>query len=311
MAAAAALLLACSLSFAAYSMALSTLNEGLWKDAETRATQITDRAANLKDRAEKATGEFNGYKKIGDNLVGNVEKRVQWLELLMAINQALPQDDDVQATPRKTSRERKQLHITSIDCQQVDDLSQWFAAVKQWYKPLGEPAAGSPPPGPLPPGDAAGPPAGQPNASLPGGTPGGPDPGPSGKGWVIRIQGRHYHNKEGCRAKRRVRPQHAHAEPRRRRNQSPNRRRQNGNRLLERPGHQLPRAHQSGKNRNRSDRQSQPDRRRPGGDGRRGAGPARNGAGRRRRGKRSSACPSSPSSCSSVGSQRRPASGTP
>ena len=127
-AAAAALLLACSLSFAAYSMALSTLNEGLWKDAETRATQITDRAADLKDRAEKATGEFNGYKKIGDNLVGNVEKRVQWLELLMAINQALPQDDRLQDPTPEDIRERKQLHITSIDCQQVDDLSQWFAA---------------------------------------------------------------------------------------------------------------------------------------------------------------------------------------
>ncbi len=155
-----------------------------------RATQITGRAADLKDRTDKAVKEFDGYKSIGDNLVGHVEKRVQWLELLKAINQALPVDD-----PKHDDiRERNQLHITSIDCQQVDDLSQWFAGVKQWYKPLSELPGGAPAQG-----GAPGPPGGQPGGPLPGGAPGGPESGPSGKGWVIAIHGRHYHNnKEGA-----------------------------------------------------------------------------------------------------------------
>ena len=284
-AAAAALLLACSLSFASYASALWTLEEAKWRDAETQAKDIADRAARLKDGADKAVVEFNGYKQIGDNLVGNVEKRVQWLELLAAINEALPRDDHKEM-PKDATKEAqqdaimkwKELHVESIDCQQVERpggvVCRREAVVHAAGRACGGARAGSALAGSARAGrrpGAAGRPAGR---ALAGRGPGRPRPRTLGK----RLG--HPHPRAALPqqrrrlAKRRIRPQHAHAKPGQRTNQSPHRQRQNGNRLLEGPRHRLSRPHQSGKNRNRSDRQSQPDRRRPGGDGRSGAGPA-------------------------------------
>ncbi len=199
-AAAAALLLACSLSFAAYSTSLSTVGGGLWRAAEDRATQVaareTDPVRGYKKRTEDAKNEYLDVKRIGDHLVSNIEGRVSWLELLKAINEAMPRDDPKQV-PDKIY-DRNEVHITNLECQQVDDLSKWFAAVKQYYAPLGGtvPAAAAAPGKPAAPGAAAGnpPPPGKPGVPPVGTALG--DPEPSGAGWVIAIKGYHYHNHE-------------------------------------------------------------------------------------------------------------------
>ncbi len=67
-----------------------------------------------------------GVKKIGDSLVSNIEGRVSWLELLKAINESLPQDDP-NKVPDKIW-DRNEVHITNLECQQVDDLAKWFAS---------------------------------------------------------------------------------------------------------------------------------------------------------------------------------------
>ena len=70
-----------------------------------------------------------------------MEGRIRWLELLKAVNGCLPSDpprkagDDAPAMP---IAERKELHITNLDCQQVEDVSQWYAGVKQWDTPVAD-----------------------------------------------------------------------------------------------------------------------------------------------------------------------------
>ena len=93
-AAAAVLLLGCSISFAAYSLALGTVDVDRWKSAEADATQLVNDATKYKTGAEQARTEFDGTRQIGQNLVGNVEGRLRWLELLTAVNACLPTGED-------------------------------------------------------------------------------------------------------------------------------------------------------------------------------------------------------------------------
>jgi len=257
-AAAALLMLGCSISFAAYSLALNTVKEETWKTAEQTATTTSTKASGYVTGFQQAQEEFNKIKTIGDNLVDNVEGRLLWLELLQAVNQCLPPYDLAmageaaapqapEAAPKtpderaKTIARQETLHVTNIDAQYVEDLSTWFAAVKGagWYQPIeseadqaapaaggvpaeapagGGPAAGPPAggppaaaapagaagaagaPGAAAPGAGAAPGAAQPAGASPGAAAGaaegaeGAGEGPSGPGWIVRIQGYHYHN---------------------------------------------------------------------------------------------------------------------
>jgi type IV pilus assembly protein PilM len=197
-AAAALIMLACSVSFASYSLQLGTVNEGMWKTAEDGATRVSGQSDTLKKRAETAVGMFRDTENIGKHLVSNVEGRTRWLALLRAINESLPPHQwavvatgsnppravdqtppgEFSKPPPKDVAERNQVQITNIDCQQVDDLSKWFAGVKPWYVPLG----GAPPGGTAP------------GATAPGAGGEAADAGPAGPGMIVQLVGYHYHN---------------------------------------------------------------------------------------------------------------------
>jgi len=117
--------------------------------------------------------------KTGQHLVGNVDNRVLWLELLRAISECLPRPDPPEKRP-KDSDNWKELHIQSLECQKVEDLATWYQGVKD-KPPLNKNAP------------AADPSAGAVAAGA--GTDGtGPDLGPTGPGWVVQLTGYHYHN---------------------------------------------------------------------------------------------------------------------
>ncbi len=191
-AAAALILLGTTISYAAYSLALNTVDLAVWKQPELQASQLTTDAGDLKSKADQAIDAYKATDQIGQHLVGNVEGRVRWLELIKAINQSLPQNapakpEDPSLSLADRISNREQLHVTNVDCQRVDDVSQWYAKVKRW-EPEGSDSAA-----------AAGnsPPAGQPSPagnSAPDAASGGAEP--KGPGWIIRIDGYHYHNSD-------------------------------------------------------------------------------------------------------------------
>jgi type IV pilus assembly protein PilM len=210
-AAAAALLLGFSLTFMGYSRALGVMSPQRYADAEQQAAQVAKQSQSLQQEKSSAESGLQATDQVGQNLVSHVEGRVQWLELLRAINECLPRDPE-DRRPQEIER-RNQLNIVNIESQYMPDLSQWFALVQQWYQPMGEGAAGgagtapavqggsglapgvpgagllAPGGGPL--GPAAGPlaaPAPAPGAG------GGSVQGPSGPGYVIQLTGYHYHN---------------------------------------------------------------------------------------------------------------------
>jgi len=153
LAAAATLLLGCTVSFAASSLALSGVSPNRFGSAEQRAKQVVDTAKRHQQDLSSVESEFDRIKAIGQNLTGNVEGRLLWLELLTAINQALPQyrlqaqavaaqvaaETDAAATedPKKQAEvleAREEIHITSLDANYFDDLSMWWQRTGGWYK---------------------------------------------------------------------------------------------------------------------------------------------------------------------------------
>jgi type IV pilus assembly protein PilM len=189
-AAAAILLLGCTLSFVSHSRVLATVENDAWTKAESEADRVEKWAAGLMSEYNAADSEFKSINQIGANLTGNVEGRLVWLELLTAINQCLPSDPE-DARPEDISH-RNELHITAIDCQKTDDLAAWFTVMKDrgWYEPPAETeldvtAAAGAPASEEADGEAAGADGAAGDEEI---------AGPSGPGWVVQLTGYHYHN---------------------------------------------------------------------------------------------------------------------
>ena len=122
--------------------------------------------------------------------MGNVEGRIRWLELLKAINACLPTGEDPK--PARTAKKRwptqisrrKELHVTNIDCQQVDDES----GVVRRREEVGRNRAGRRRHNA---GDCG---ARRPPAAAPADNPAGAQPTPSQPCGSSNSRGHHYHN---------------------------------------------------------------------------------------------------------------------
>ena len=210
-AAAATLLLGCGISFGAYALAMNSVDASSWKSVIEQADQVAQKSNDLKKESGEAESGFKSTDQIGQHLVGNVEGRIRWLELMRAIDQCLPPHDyrkpdakivDPQndAPPKTLDPEslraeienREELHVKNLECQYCDDVSTWYSLVKQWdvaAQSGGTPAAtgdavAAPAPAAAAPAPGAGEQSGE-QANL---------SGPKGPGWIIKIEGHHYHN---------------------------------------------------------------------------------------------------------------------
>ena len=96
-AAAAVIMLACTISYAAHSLQVATVKESRWKldgkSLETEATSADTRSKDLIGREQAAWAKYNETKKKGDHLINNLENRRRWLEFLSAVDKCLPADD--------------------------------------------------------------------------------------------------------------------------------------------------------------------------------------------------------------------------
>ncbi len=136
--AAAALLLAgMAVNYTRHVSALSTVDiEGEW-------SQPISASKSLKGDADRFSGEnttlkekFNSIGQIGSNLQSNSDGRLLWLELLKAVDAALPKDLRPEAERQKTAEDvtkRNELHISSMDCQYFADSATWFSRIQDIY----------------------------------------------------------------------------------------------------------------------------------------------------------------------------------
>ena len=199
----AALLLGITINFFGHWRAWNSVHEDKFKDAMRQADASAGMARSASSAYDEAKGEFEQINNIGEGLVGNVDGRLLWPEMLTALNQCLPSDPEGQR-PDDVAQ-RNEIHITSLDCQWFPELSNWFNSgigekIKKAKSAMqGPPAVAAVPADAV--GDGvAGAPAGapmpDPGMPPPPAEPEMPDPGPNGSGWVIQLTGYHYHNKD-------------------------------------------------------------------------------------------------------------------
>jgi len=202
--AAAVVMLACTISYAAHSMQFSTVKDSQWKPLESKVSEVDRESKRLIADEAVAQKKFEETKAHGDHLVNNLEGRKHWLEFLKAVDECLPKDSKpmpstTEIAALKTAlSQRKQMLVTNLDSQQIEDVSKWFALVKPWYYPIAD-SPGAPP---LPDASSGAAPgvATMPNAGIAtsAGNPGAENTdNPHGPGLIVQIYGKHYHNAEG------------------------------------------------------------------------------------------------------------------
>jgi type IV pilus assembly protein PilM len=225
------MMLACAFSFVFTYRVLSEVQDHYsvsgvdWKKAEEAMAGHKTISDGHKADLEVQKAKLDFMSKVGEEVVGSGDRRIQWMELMMAIRVALPVTEGL-ATGEYISHkdkpldERRELYIEHIESEYFPDLAIWWANGQVQVKnydlmkfldskfPADKPAAG----GQVEPtasdtepttGDASS----TPDASSTADASGGQEvaatssvaglnlPGPTGAGWIIELKGYHYFNK--------------------------------------------------------------------------------------------------------------------
>ena len=134
-AAAAALLLGVTIQFAGVSSAHSRIHTDAFKRAGDSVQRVQTFSQGLRSGTSNAVSAFNSVDEIGRSLTSNVEGRLAWLELLRAVNAALPQSQpNATREQRPTTSENfakiDRVFIQSIESVTADSLSAWFEPLR-------------------------------------------------------------------------------------------------------------------------------------------------------------------------------------
>jgi type IV pilus assembly protein PilM len=174
-AAVAALLVGLTINyFGHYSSLMSADVSDPQMSAAIKSAQSTaSDAKKLADDHGALKAEFEKVSLIGDSLQSNVDGRLLWLEVLKAIDAALPKDTRPPEQRQETEEDvakRPELHIESMECEYFADLTPWQTSItanlrkKAAAPTAAEPGAADPnavpaTDGETPPGDVTAPPA--------------------------------------------------------------------------------------------------------------------------------------------------------
>ncbi len=132
----AGLLMACSFNFFFHYNAWSGVHESVWSGAINEVNGVESTSTRYKKEFDDRKTELLRVTNIGEELVGNVDRRLLWLELLSAISASLPRTDfstakDVPAGTIPDHKQfpinkRKEIHIEYIETEFFPDLTVWF-----------------------------------------------------------------------------------------------------------------------------------------------------------------------------------------
>lgn len=215
-AAAALLLLGCTIGYFGKWREWSSGRDPAYGPANAEADRATAAAKSAKDDYEAAATKYKQWESDGEQLAGINERRLLWAEMLKAVNDCLPRDpqdkdkkdelEKLKATDyEKYQSTRDCIYIDALDCQFFPDMAAWVAEATRRENELKMAAAGGSAvaapngnaEGTTDPASQATPPTGPPADAAP--APGGGEPGqgaPTNGGWVIQITGHHFHNED-------------------------------------------------------------------------------------------------------------------
>ncbi len=155
------------------------VNNVSWQQAESAVQSVQSLSSAKQGKDEQLKAESKRLTAVGEELVGNADRRLSWLEMLRAVNLALPttpgvapgEIPDIEELPLG---KRHELHVQYVENQYVEDLSKWFndELKKKYLDSRPTPAVVAEPPtagaeGAAAQGAAGGPAAGGPAAGGP------------------------------------------------------------------------------------------------------------------------------------------------
>jgi type IV pilus assembly protein PilM len=190
------------------------VSEAKWSAALQKADATKKESDSEKSTDQQKLQQVQLLTKVGEEVSGNADRRILWLELLYSVFKALDRPEGMDGVGLPSPKDvpyykRSDIHFTRWDCKYYDDLSTWYTQpVAEAYEDdkrgrldrlrLNKPAA--PDAGAAGAGAVAAAPAADAAADGAAATTdpaAGGDAAPgalSGPGWVIQLNGYHYHN---------------------------------------------------------------------------------------------------------------------
>jgi type IV pilus assembly protein PilM len=167
-----------------YAAAFGKANEVKKQSGEAQSA-----IGQVRDRQKAAIDQQQWLAKVRN-------RRFETLDMMRAVQSLLPRDEG--DSPPENPADRQEMHIERLDCQYFPDLATWFGGLKQQWDETHvkeeKPAAAEPgadgQPTETPAADAAASPEDAPPDQEPAVT------GPAGPGWVVELQGYHFHNEQ-------------------------------------------------------------------------------------------------------------------
>lgn len=135
-AAAALMLLGATISFGSHVSHWQTSKDSAFGSLVSQAKSITDEVSSFNTQKEEEEKKFNDNKTIGNDLLVNAGRSVEWLELMKIIDAALPSDPagvNIQDIP---IQRRNQVQIENIEAQPFGKVELWkeYVTKARYYK---------------------------------------------------------------------------------------------------------------------------------------------------------------------------------
>ncbi|MCA9140081.1 MAG: type IV pilus assembly protein PilM, partial [Planctomycetales bacterium] len=155
----------------------------IWKSANVAVTAMEGLAEEHRKTDGELEKKLTFLNAVGEEITGDAENRVLWMELIRGVNQMIPRgkyegfEDGKLPSPKELPyKDRIDFQITSFETKYYDDISPWYTKREKrfadekaaWEQQMGIKRA---------PGEA-------PTPIVP----------PTGAYWVIELQGYHYFN---------------------------------------------------------------------------------------------------------------------
>lgn len=175
----AALLIGLATHYAFTEHSWSTTHPNIWSEATGAVSNMSSYHQTHVKRDGELESKLNYLSTLGKEVSGNAERRLLWLEVLQAINAAIPREDYPEGEAPNAKEfpleDRIDIHITEVETKHFDELGEWWTEKRatrfqeemaNWEKVM--------------------------DRDLP------EDfdltEGPAGPGWVIQLRGYHYYN---------------------------------------------------------------------------------------------------------------------
>ena len=191
-AAAALMLLGATISFGSHVSHWQASDESTFKSLVSQAKSITDEVSTFNTQRDEEDKKYNDNKVIGNDLLANAGRSVEWLELMKIIDAALPSDPEGVNIQDIPIQRRNQVQIENIEAQPFGKVELWkeYVTKARYYKPNASESSGSSEQEAD--GSATGEQSGETASDSSSES---SETGTASKTWLVQITGYHYHNR--------------------------------------------------------------------------------------------------------------------